>query len=617
MKGLSRRVLLSVLTLTLVLGVAPGDASADGPSAGVTLISSADGMVGADGESQFIQRNRDGAVLFMSSASNLPGSVGGWEAYVWTPDDGVTLVTNIGTPSSPLGSGYGVSKLWYSWLTELSDDGSVVLVSGGLGFTDGPMSLQVYRWTRADGLTLVSNAGTVEDPRGAAGGLKGCDDIGRYSRPTINGKGAILFASGAPDLPGANCEPGEWCYSQVYLWSATDGLTLVSNVGTPEAPVGADGESGTFILNDDGSVFFTSSAPGLPGGNGIEQVYRWTRADGVTLVTNVGSAENPVGATDDPNAEYYLQHAEWLLSNGKDSLTFSSPLLGLPGGNGDRQVYLWTAADGLALITNLGTPDAPVGVRGYWSAPMVLGDDDTVLFDSNAADLPGSTATRDSFTNYQHYLWTRAHGITLITNIGTATNPVGVVGAAGGNVWLADGDAVMFVSTAENLPGADGSPQVYHWTPAGGLALVSNAGTSAAPLAAKHESTYASWTEDDKSITFISAASNLPGAAGSTSVYRWTASDGLTAVASLETTDSKSWVQFQVFADGAVVLTSSAAGLLGANGIGQIYLWVSSEAASSPATGDMTVVILAGLVTVTAFGAATSPGVRSRSKKTT
>jgi hypothetical protein len=512
MKKLSRTILTSALTLLLVVSAAPTNAFAedDEPEPGITLVSSPDGTTEADGSSWEANINSAGAVVFGSSASNLPGANGEEQIYLWTSETGVTLVTNVGTPEMPLGAnglsddprindagtvvfwsratdlpgvdlaradGHGGIFLWtpsggfkliaegYGREFRINARGSVVFLSndsqlpGGVGcdlHAGMPDCSQVYLWTVADGLTLLTNIGTPESPVGPIG-----HNVTIYDGPEINASDSVVFDSCAAGLPGASSDytglPSANC--QVYLWTAVDGLNVIGRTDMSILPDDSRVSSYHYPkISDSGTVVFRSNSPDLPGARDYDvQAYLWTPEDGVTLISNVGTPENPVGAHGDVGITNI---------NTQGAVVFTSNSVDLPGGNARGQVYLWTASQGLTLLTNVGTPEVPTGAKGdpdslFWNRPC-MNNAGAVVFSADAYDLPGGNGHR------QAYLWTPADGLSLITNLGTDANLLGTYGFGRAEQIGENGSVLLsYAYYYTTSPDQEYGPeQVYLWTPA-------------------------------------------------------------------------------------------------------------------------------------------------------
>jgi hypothetical protein len=463
---------------------------------------------------------RKGSVIFVSDAVDLPGGNGNVQVYRWTPELGIILITNVSSdPTRPVGAN------GYSMPTDANRDGTeVVFVSDAPDLPNGNGNGHIYRWSATDGMTFIYDTDRVNEGKGTPfypywplitddGAVefevphgKGMDDdyavdFEFYRWTVLDGlvvtplhiaipspfskdgyplylslpDGSIVFISLSTSLPGGNG------HSQIYRRTDTGEVTLITNAGTADAPVGATSESFSvpvaswwnLNLLDDGTLVFGSYAKDLPGGNGHLQQYLWTIADGLSLISNVGSAAAPVGANADVSFYYarYFNGAGYstpVPSLTEGQVVFESRATDLPGGNGETQIYLWTPADGLTLITNAGTPIAPVGATGsqWWTTVLTqFGGDGALIRDSDAASLLGGVTAPPACPDVaQLYLWTPADGLALVTNAGTSDVPVGSCGGYKTAALLSDG-SVVFTSTATDLPGGNGNLQIYRWRP--------------------------------------------------------------------------------------------------------------------------------------------------------
>jgi hypothetical protein len=323
----------------------------------------------------------DGVVEFYSVDAYSSGTSRVYDhtMYRWTTTDGLALIGHIAVPD-PVGKADAK-------LARIGRDGAAVFCSDSLSLPGGNGFTQIYRATVSGELTLITNVGTLDNPVGMGSELWG---LPQY---TLGDGGSILFEYDAVDLPGGNGR------TQVYLWTPQDGITLISNVGMPASPVGANGLSygSAFASDHSGAVAFTSNASDFAQSSGLFQIYLWTAANGVSRLTDFGSAEIPedtygavlISSFNSPSAMLL-----WSLTN--------YPLAGEavpPQCVAARQVYLWTASDGVSLVTNAGTAANPVGSCDGGSEPILLGDG-SVVFSSSAPDLPGANG------DTQIYRWT-------------------------------------------------------------------------------------------------------------------------------------------------------------------------------------------------------------------
>ncbi|MDR0837516.1 MAG: hypothetical protein LBM94_04815 [Propionibacteriaceae bacterium] len=343
----------------------------------VTLLSTPDGTTGGSQSSGAPEISANGTVVFTSLANNLPGNSRNDDAqvYLWTKEDGLTLVSSVDGVNGALGQ---------SARHQINDDGSVVFASTA---TDLPGSVpgvrQVYLWTKDDGLTLISS------PDGSVGGN------GESDYPQISAAGSVVFSSSANNLPGN--PGGNPVVYQVYLWTKDDGLTLIS---TSDGSNGASGKSYEAQINVQGNIVFTSDATDLPGNaNGGYQTYLWTPAGGVELISS------PDGGITGANG--YSQEPQ---INANDVVVFYSDAPEMPGNaSGASQVYMWTRAGGLELISSPDGGTTGGNEASIWSR---INSHGAIVFSSMATDLPGNPLYGD----IQVYMWTRAGGLELITS---------------------------------------------------------------------------------------------------------------------------------------------------------------------------------------------------------
>jgi hypothetical protein len=470
---------------------------------------------------------RGDSIIFQSYDIDLPGGNGNMQIYRWTPEFGITLITNIGTDgATPVGAD------GYSAFADANDDGSaVVFLSNATNLPNGNGKAQIYLWTDSDGLALVYDTQMTElylqkSQR---------PPFWPYT-PTINSDGSVEF-----DLEVCRWEDErQICDYSIYRWTANEGMlpAIVHSGLSYFVDPGKDVMRDIFKATD-GSIVFCSSDPNLPGSNGVGQLYHRTAAGEVALITNVGTAEAPRGAPEECRGGLGV----WADSDGfvssDNSVWFGSDVAGLPGSNGQYQLYRWSLQDGLALISNAGTVEAPVGANSSssvcYEVACLNASGPTTFFSSNATNLPGGNG------DTQIYRWTPADGLSLVTNAGTVAAPVGATGTE----WyttlykgLHSNGALVSLTAAELAEQFGGTAppsacpdaqQLYVWTAAGGLTLVTNIGTSQAPVGScrSDNSSPYFWSTSgigilsDGSVVFTSPATDLPGSNGNLQIYRW------------------------------------------------------------------------------------------------
>jgi hypothetical protein len=461
--------------LSGLLPIAQPTASATDIPPGLTLVSSPNGVSAASMAAESAEANSSGAVTFISKASNLPGANGYVQVYLWTLDDGVKLI------SSPDGGITGISA--NATTPKIGEDGSVVFASAANnlpGYYSGSVN-QLYRWTEADGVKLISS------PDGTYGASSTASD------PHISDNGSVVFVCSASNMPGAVVNK-----QQVYLWQP-DNPNAVKLISSPDGGItGASSASYEPQINADDSIVFATEAGNMPGAQpNAEQVYLWTSDNRLQLLSSIDGGTT--GGNNDSNKPDI---------NDSGAVVFSSRASDLPGANGViQQVYLWTEDDGLQIISADGN-----GLGGTSPSEYAkINSQGHITFNSRATEfLPGNSAP-------QVYFWTPEDGITLVT-----TFDGGLTGTSYGvrSPYINDSDDVLFVSGSSDMTGGTGWSQVWVWNPSTGLTLVSSPNGDANGSSGNCDA-YSISSSD--LIAFTCSGSNMPSNYGQNQVYAWRA----------------------------------------------------------------------------------------------
>jgi Tol biopolymer transport system component len=249
-------------------------------------------------------------VAFESRASNLPGYVGQYQAYVHDRLTGKTRlvsVNNQGDPAADGGEFHGPS---------LSNDGRYVTFMSSADNLPGANGFfQVYRHDRQTHRTRLVSMTSQEEVA-----VQGADD------PGISGNGRfVVFASSSDNLGG---DPG---YTNIFVRDVKTGRTrLVSKTSTGQPATGGSSED----AHPSGSgryVVFASLADNLPGSSvGGHHIYVHDRRTRTTrLISKSNGGEPSDGDHYGPSISLDGRFAG-----------FYGHASNLPGDTGDYQVYV-------------------------------------------------------------------------------------------------------------------------------------------------------------------------------------------------------------------------------------------------------------------------------------
>ncbi len=301
----------------------------------------------------------------------------------------------------------------------------------------------------------------------------------------------VAFGSNAPNLPG-----GDGATTESYVRDVTNGKTHLISTKPNGDP--ADGDVFDPAISSNGRlVAFDGPGDGLPGANGLSQVWVHDRKSGKTrLVSKAKSGDPGDGASYGPS-----------ISASGRFVVFGSDSSNLPGGDGVHSfVYVRDRKKGtttLASRTNGGAP-APGGLDGQ----SISSDGRRVVFESSDADLPGG----DGSTGHVYLRDLPRHRTQLIDR--TSGGEVASGGSEDPSI-SGPGGFVAFESTAANLPGGDGSTNQVYLRDLGHeeTKLVSRNGSGRRQNGLAHE---AQPSGNGRFVVFGATAANLPGGNGST-----------------------------------------------------------------------------------------------------
>ncbi len=228
-------------------------------------------------------------VVFVSSANDLISpqieTDSDDDIFVW--DNGTIKMVSKNAAGDDGGNGQSINPV-------ISADGSTVVFESNAtdlvaGITDGNGSTDVFVWTEALGVRLVSVNET-----GLATGNSAA------TNPSVSGNGLLVtFESAASDLTDTDNQFTAQIYLRDVLGNTTEMVSVKANPTDPMVPEGADGGSFNAKISADGStVAFQSVSTDLTGGTvsgSLSQIYVRDLALGVNQLLSPGTTTGEGG----------------------------------------------------------------------------------------------------------------------------------------------------------------------------------------------------------------------------------------------------------------------------------------------------------------------------------
>jgi Tol biopolymer transport system component len=362
----------------------------------------------------------------------------------------------------------------------------------------------------------------------------------------VSGDGrCVLFVAESAALPGFNGVP------QVYVRdTVANTTTLVS--ATPGG-AGGDGESSGWDISPDCRwVAFDSESTNLvsPSVTG-RHVYRRDLQSNTTLL--ISRADGAAGALADQGS------FSASISDDGDRMAFVSAASNLVADDGNGTLH-WdlfvrdvSSAD--TIHASRSSADVPMetgGGVGFY--PSISGDGTRVAFTSPADNLSPDDNDGDSTDVFVKNLTSGV--LTLVSRASGASGaPVGAPGGFLSEI-SGDGSRVLFVSSATNMPGANGQQQVYlRDLGTAETLLVSRVPGGPAGNGSSGNSQAMGLSADGTRAGFASTASNLPDGGG----------DGITSDVFVHDLEAGT-VQMVARASNGTPAANSFGGLLSADG---------------------------------------------------
>ena len=409
-----------------------------------------------------------GVVVAMLASSSVasavaPGFAPGTTTRVSVATDGTPANASL---QSQVLSQDGRYVVFASSATDL-----VTLATGG--------RLQVYRHDRVSGVTeLVSLSRT------------GVASTGSSFAPTLSADGRfVAFVSTGTDLVAGDTNG----VIDVFVRDMTNGTTTAASTDANGAfVVGATSLAnfpGARALSDDGRyVAFSSTAPLVPGANGVAQVYVKDLSSGAVVRASVDATGN---AGNGASGQATISGDGNVVAFQSTSTSLSSVSTG-----GQLEIYSRDLAAGVTTLDSVSTAGAAAGLVAAF--PGLSHDGRYLVFET-----PAQLDATDTDTSYDVYLRDRSAQTTTLASPGGGgvDNRAPSISADGAYVAFHSSDSTLVAGDANNVS------DVFLWNRAtGAYTLVS---LNDAGVQANAASSFASVSANGGSVLFASQASNL------------------------------------------------------------------------------------------------------------
>jgi Tol biopolymer transport system component len=400
----------------------------------LTLVSRADGAAGAKANDETVGSalSGDGSeVAFVSDATNLVNADTDATRDVYVRDLAADDTELISRASG--GSGAKANKI--AQLATISADGTqVAFISPADNLH--PDQPDVTTQNQAYVRDRATNTTRLESRADGVGGPIADTDVGEAS---ISADGsALALASRATNLDPADADT----IQDAFVREMGAGETVLVSQSPVEPPVNANGESRDPAISADGRyVAFSSMATNIDpdATNNRSDVFVRDTETGLTVLASRDGASGPEGDDSSVNPS--------ISADGR-YVAFESEAENLVAADGDGQPDIFVR-DLVANTTTLASrDDGDANAGGFPAEPSISGDGMRIAFDVDIAYHPDD----DNGLN-DVYVRDLAAGQTL-----RVSRPDGVTAADGdGDSRVpdisADGSAVAFESTADNLTG--------------------------------------------------------------------------------------------------------------------------------------------------------------------
>jgi hypothetical protein len=423
-KSMSRRLLVAVLSIALMLISSPGFA--------VTATTRRVSVSSAEAEGNGYSFTRFGGavsatgryVVFESDATNLvPSDTNGTnDVFIRDRQKGVTrrVSVNSGEVQGNADSGH----------PSLSPGGRFVVfdsMASNLVGNDANVSSDVFIRDRTKGTTRRVSLNTLEVEGNGSSALGSISASGRF----------VVFKSEASNLVGNDAN----AVGDIFIRDRTSGTTRRISVNSAEVE-GNAASYGASISADGRFVVFSSRATNIVGGdtNGVLDVFLRDRGTGLTRRLNLSSAG--LQANDSSGEEPKIS------SDGR-FVVFDSFASNLVTGdaNGDQDVFIRNLAAGITKMVSVSS--AEVHGNSFSVNAAISPNGRYVVFESASSNLVGTdtNAVLDVFRR------DRKAGTTWRVSV-TAGGSQGNGVSRGGTV-SGDGRFVVFTSQATNMVSTD------------------------------------------------------------------------------------------------------------------------------------------------------------------
>jgi hypothetical protein len=480
----------------------------DAASGALTLVSRAPGFGSVDG----IDLSADGRwAVFSGSAPEVAGDRNAaYDVFAYDRTGVATTLVSAHAPGSP-----ALSPSWESSRPSLGNDGSsVVFLSQAQDLVAGENDVNTsqtdaYLWSRATGaMTLISHAAGAPSTTGDASvmdaTMSGDGDWVLYTSAARNV---------VPGQTGENSGTYLWerTTENSLLVTRSNGSPVTPAQGG-SSTAGSVSRDGRWVALSGG---YTDLVPGMANPSFLYNVFLFDRATGaMTLVSHAAGQPTTAGNWHSGIDSVPGISADGRFVVFESSATNLLPgQSGTPGEI--AHVFLYDRTTGALTLVSHAAGAAGTPANGFCQVPRISADGGSVAFLSVATNLVSGQVDPDPDLTEDLFLWDRATGaITLVshahTSAVTAANDLTENAAS----LSADGRFVAYTSWATNLAPVTTSPghiplQVWLWDRATGAnTLVSHSTTSPTRMA-NDQAGNAVISADGRAVTFTSSANDL------------------------------------------------------------------------------------------------------------
>lgn len=387
----------------------------------------------------------------------------------------------------------------------------------------------------ADGRRVVFVSGSTNQVAGQTGDFTDTEDVFLYDHQT----GTVTLVSHRPGLPAT---PGYCCSDwpgisadgntvvyrstsqnlvtgqvdtnnayEIVLWDRTTDTNLLVSHASGLPATASNGRSWPFAMSHDGAwIAYSSDAtnlmPAFTDGNGVQSdIVLWERAtDTTTLVTSAAGTPTQGGNS---------YPGEFSISADGRYIAFNSNATNLVAGQtgAASQVYVHDRVTGTNTLVSHIPGSGTQGGNSFSDRPAISANGGYIVFETLATDLgTGITDTNNARDLWVHNRSTNSN--LLVSHTTAAARTTAANNASNFARISADGNAIVFSTSATNLAGSDtnANPDViYYDRPSRTAYFASRSLTSATTAANGGSGARVGVNANGDAAIFASVATNL------------------------------------------------------------------------------------------------------------